>query len=490
MLISVDLPPGVYRNGTDLDSKNRYRDANFVRWQNASLRPIGGWNIRASSAYAAPPRGSIAWNTQSDNVRIAAGTYNKLYSTNAGGVTIDITPAGLTAGSIDAPINLGFGGGNFGTGFYGIERPNDGVPTTCTTWDLGNWGQYLVACSSDDGKLYEWQLDTAGVAQQIANAPIDCTGLIVTDERFIFAFGAGGNEKKVSWCDRENNTDWTPQITNQAGDIELQTAGAIMCGVKVKSDTLILTNTDAHVATYLGPPTVYGFERVGGDCGAISRHTAVAVDDGAYWMGSKAFFVYNGTTVNEMACDVLDYIFSDINAAQQSKVFAVHNGRFSEVWWFYPSDASTENDRYVVYDYKENHWNIGQLDRTTGVDSGSFTTPVWFDSQGNIYNHEIAFSHDSAPFAETGPLLLGEGDQLMKVNKIIPDEKTQGEVSLSFKTRFYPNGTETQHGPYSMANPTSARFQGRQVRMRINGTELNDWRAGKMRLDVIAGSRR
>jgi hypothetical protein len=347
-----------------------------------------------------------------------------------------------------------------------------------------------VACSSDDGKLYEWQLDTAGVAQQIANAPIDCTGLIVTDERFIFAFGAGGNEKKVSWCDRENNTDWTPQITNQAGDIELQTAGAIMCGVKVKSDTLILTNTDAHVATYLGPPTVYGFERVGGDCGAISRHTAVAVDDGAYWMGSKAFFVYNGTTVNEMACDVLDYVFSDINAAQQSKVFAVHNGRFGEVWWFYPSDASTENDRYVVYDYKENHWNIGQLDRTTGVDSGPFTTPVWFDSQGNIYNHEIAFSHDSAPFAETGPLLLGEGDQLMKVNKIIPDEKTQGEVSLSFKTRFYPNGTETQHGPYSMANPTSARFQGRQVRMRINGTELNDWRAGKMRLDVVAGSRR
>jgi hypothetical protein len=78
----------------------------------------------------------------------------------------------------------------------------------------------------------------------------------------------------------------------------------------------------------------------------------------------------------------------------------------------------------------------------------------------------------------------------MKVNKIIPDEKTQGEVSLSFKTRFYPNGTETQHGPYSMANPTSARFQGRQVRMRINGTELNDWRAGKMRLDVVAGSRR
>ena len=85
---------------------------------------------------------------------------------------------------------------------------------------------------------------------------------------------------------------------------------------------------------------------------------------------------------------------------------------------------------------------------------------------------------------------MGGGDNIVKVNEIIPDEGTQGQVSLTFKSRFYPNGAETSHGPFSMANPTGARFQGRQIKMRINGSEVNNWRAGKMRLNVIEGGRR
>ena len=57
--------------------------------------------------------------------------------------------------------------------------------------------------------------------------------------------------------------------TNEAGDIELQTSGQIVCGVRMRGRTLILTTADAHIATYAGPPTVYGFERVGTSCGAV-----------------------------------------------------------------------------------------------------------------------------------------------------------------------------------------------------------------------------
>jgi len=41
-----------------------------------------------------------------------------------------------------------------------------------------------------------------------------------------------------------------------------------------------------------------------------------------------------------------------------------------------------------------------------------------------------------------------------------------------------------------MANPTSVRFTGRQVRMRVEGDRLADWRVGIMRLDAVAGSKR
>ena len=59
----------------------------------------------------------------------------------------------------------------------------------------------------------------------------------------------------------------------------------------------------------------------------------------------------------------------------------------------------------------------------------------------------------------------------MSVTEMIPDEKTQGNVNATFKTRFYPNDTERSYGPFTMSNPTSMRFTGRQVRLRVEGTQ-------------------
>ena len=78
----------------------------------------------------------------------------------------------------------------------------------------------------------------------------------------------------------------------------------------------------------------------------------------------------------------------------------------------------------------------------------------------------------------------------MVVTGMIPDEKTQGDVQVKFKTRFYPNDTEREYGAYSMANPTSVRFTGRQIRMRIETKTLSDWRVGNNRLEVQAGGKR
>jgi len=78
----------------------------------------------------------------------------------------------------------------------------------------------------------------------------------------------------------------------------------------------------------------------------------------------------------------------------------------------------------------------------------------------------------------------------MSVTEMIPDEKTQGDVDATFKTRFYPNDVERTYGPYNMSNPTSLRFTGRQVRLRVEGSNADDWRVGINRLEVKAGGRR
>ena len=489
-LLPLKLPAGVYRNGTEFEASNRWRDASLVRWVDNTMRPIGGWEERDTMDTAAI-RGMISWNDLSNDRRIAAGSYNKLSVATAAGTVTDITPVSFTAGTEDAVINTGYGGGFYGAGYYGTTRLAQGQYGEATTWSLDNFGEILVACSSTDGQLLEWTLNTANPAVAITNAPINNLGLVVTEERFIFALGAGNNPRLVQWCDREDRNLWTPAATNEAGDIELQTSGQIMQGIRTRGQTLILTDLDAHSATYIGGQFVYGFQRVGSSCGVTSRKAAAAVDEGVFWMGQRGFHVYSGGAVADLPCTVSDYVFTDINRDQISKVWAVSNQQYNEIFWFYPSAASNEIDRYVAYNYSEQHWTIGQLARTSGVDRGVFSSPIWAAPSGKTYNHEFGLNYDGASvFAESGPISLGNGDTVMRAINLLPDEKTQGDVTATFKTRFYPNDTETSHGPYSMANPTPVRFTGRQMRMRIDGARQADWRVGVMRLDASAGGKR
>ena len=489
-LIPLAIPPGQYRNGTDFQASNRWRDASLVRWIEGTMRQVGGWRERVTIG-SDPIRAALGWRDLGGDRRFAAATFDTLTSTLASGTTTDITPGDLVAGSASSTVNIGYGGGVYGSSAYGTVRPDGGSYGEATTWSLDNWGEFLVACSTADGRLLEWDLDVANNAAPIANAPIDNLGLVVTEERFLFALGAGGNPRKVQWCDREDNTTWTPDVANEAGDLELQTPGQIMLGIRTRGQTLIITDQDAHAATYQGPPFVYGFQRVGSSCGVISRKAAAVVDEGVFWMGQRGFYGYAGGTVQDVPCEVNDYIFESLNTSQRSKIFAVSNQAFNEIWWFYPSEGEDENDRYVSYNYAERHWATGMIARTAGFDAGVFQQPILFSDDGIAYDHEVGLQYDgSTPFAETGPITLGNGDQVMAATMLIPDEKTQGDVTATFKTRFHPNDTERSYGPYAMSNPTDVRFTGRQIRMRVEAARLADWRVGIMRLEAKPGGMR
>jgi len=492
MYIPLKLPPGIYRNGTEYQAAGRWYDANLVRWYENTLRPMGGWRKRSASQMTGMCRGFITWRANDAERWIAAGTQSKLYAMNEAGTLKEITPSGITAGIASATIKTGYGYSTYGTYAYGVARPDLGGLIPATTWSLDTWGEYLVACSSADGKLYEWQLGfaTPTLAAAITNAPTGNKALLVTSERILFALGAGGNPRKVQWCDQEDNTVWTPLATNQAGDYELATVGTLIAGKRVKGVNLLFTDVDVHTAVYIGAPFVYGFEKAGSGCGLISAQAVVAIDTAAIWMSKSGFWTYDGY-VKPLPSDVSDYVFTNINFNQASKVYAVHNSQFGEIWWYYPSSSSNENDSYVTYNYRENHWNIGSLARTAGTDAGVFTNPLLVSTDGYIYEHEVGFAYDSASvYAESGPVQLGNGDNLMSVRQVVPDEQTLGEAVVSFKTRNYPTGAQSTFGPYTAANPTDVRFSARQVNIKVTGAVLADWRIGVMRLEAVTSGKR
>jgi hypothetical protein len=493
-LLNVSPPAGVVKNGTALQQANTWSDANLVRWYEGAMQPIGGWRKRTTAAMDGVCRAIISYLDNGRNRRTVAGTHTKLYFVGEDNTLTDVTPSGFTTGNANAVQNLGYGGLTWNASTWNTPRPDSGAYTPATTWSLDTFGEYVIACATSDGKIYQWANSTGTPAALLSNAPTSTTAIVVSEERFVFALGAGGVGNKVAFSDQEQSNVWAPAATNQAGSFTLATNGNLMAGVRMRGETLLLTDIDAHTARYQGPPFVYGFRQAGTGCGVISANGCAVADGTAYWMGNNGFYMYNGS-VQSMRSSVGDFIFSHLNTTERSKVFAVVNSQFSEVVWFYPSAGTTENDSYVSYNYRENHWQIGKVARTAGFDIGAFVFPNYVSSEATgsyVYEHEVGntYDTDSDVFAETGPMQIGVGDRMMVATSLIPDEQTQGDVTATFKTRTYPNSAESSFGPFDMANPTSVRFQGRQVQMRVTGDQPTSWRVGNMRLEVVAGSRR
>ena len=188
-------------------------------------------------------------------------------------------------------------------------------------------------------------------------------------------------------------------------------------------------------------------------------------------------------------------MFGNFNRSQRAKVWAMTMSDFGEVWWFYPSATSLEPDRYVIYNYVENHWTTGDLTRTAGIDRLAFEFPMMADTV-NVFDHEDG-ARIGTPFLDSGPIEIGNGERVIDADELIPDESTSaGQLLGSLRVRLFsrnsPTETEVEipDSPFTLANPTPIRLSGRQVRVKIEEATAADWRIGDLRLQGQAGSKR
>ena len=209
--------------------------------------------------------------------------------------------------------------------------------------------------------------------------------------------------------------------------------------------------------------------------------------------GSKAFLEY----WNEENQNVTFRVFGRFVAEEVVAAFrawAVENPAFGEVTWFYPSDGASEIDRYATFNYREGHWSTGSLERTCGIASqpGVHVYPVLAKANGVVYDHESgsARAGEGAPSLESGPLELGDGTSLMSLQRLIPDDKTVGDVNLTIFTAPNPDTAETSNGPYTLTAHRTIRLKARQIRVKLTEAVATAWRVGVIRLGVAMSGRR
>ena len=462
--------------------------------------------------------------------------------------TFTITTAGSATSGSTA------GGGSSGTAAFQI---NIGITTTIlgTGWGAGTWGRFEWGSSSGalagqtlrlwaadnfgedlifnimNGSIYYWDA-TGGTSTRAvelssltgaSDTPTIARKVLVSDvDRHVIAFGANiintstQDPLLIRFGSQESLTDFTPTATNTAGDLRLSKGSEIITAVQTSRQILVWTDQSLYSMQFIGAPFTFGVSLLGDNIRIAGPNTAIAVNDVVFWMGQENFYLYDGR-IQAIPCTVRDYVFNDMNNQQSFKFHAGSIASQTEIWWYYCSSGSTEIDRYVVYNYGQQVWYYGTLVRTAWNDraSGLRSFPQGTGTDLYLYDHERGlddYSTGSAvainAFVESSDFDIGDGQQFMLLNRILPDLSFNGSDAanpaalFTVKSRDFggdnftesPSGSATRTATSPVEQYTDKidlRARGRQMAIRVENTATGvKWRLGAPRLDARPDGRR
>jgi hypothetical protein len=457
-------------------------------------------------------------------------------TTSASG-SADINPY-ATVGPLSQTYGYGWGTDTWGAGGWGDASSTSDVILDPGSWSLDHFGQILIA-TVKNGKTFKWSpinLDPNALTTRatiVSGAPTRSVMSIVSErDRHLIVLGTetviGDPTKQdkmfIRFSDQEDISDYTPTSINTAGTFRLDSGVKIIGAAKAKDYILILTDTSAYVMQFVGPPFTFSIRQVGSNCGAIGQHAIKYVNGAVWWMGQAGgFFVYDGT-VKSLPCLVEDFVFTNkgnnlgINYNAGEIVYAGLNHLYSEINWFYPKSGSEKVDRVVSYNYEENVWTTGSMDRTSWTDATLYDNPyaTKFNTTGTptypiiqgvtnvngastYYAHEVGNNEVSATgvktaipaFIQSGDFNLGEGEVFISMRRFVPDFKLlTGDAQITINLRDYPadGAVSSPLGPFTINSSTDkidTRARSRFASLKIANTSTDqNWRFGTFRADV------
>jgi len=431
---------------------------------------------------------------------------------------------GIGAYQINTGTNAFLASVGYGVGTYGSSPWGGGGALTFAgqlrLYSQDSFGDDLIF-NPRSGPVFYWDESAGTSARAVdvttmtgaSDAPVAALQVMVSPEdRHVICFGVNSigttaiDPLLVRWSAQENAVDWTPTSTNSAGGQVLSTGTTFVGAVQTRQEVLIFTDKSIYSMRFSGAPFVFRFTKISENVTVLSPAAMVATGDAVFFMDLQGFYVFQGS-INRIECNVLDYVFSNIDREQLFKVYATNNPDNSEVSWFYPT-SSGEVDSYVTYNYVEQHWAIGTFDRGVWIQAPTKTNPVASSNDlanvktNYLYTHENGYDADGAAlgaYIESGGTSLDDGEFFMFMDRFLPDFEIKGttnnaDFTVKIKGTRYPlesPATLSTSTVTAATTQSSVRARARDIILRIesNGTGYG-WTMGTFRFDLRSDGRR
>lgn len=476
--------------------------------------------------------GGLTLNNEYQIVTVSTNTYtinagSNAASTTTGGGAAVVAAYQINTGLDTVTLGAGWGSSAWGSGGWGAAGTVLLSSAQLRLWSHDNFGEDLVICPRDGGVYYyDRSLGNTARAFDIgqlsgaSDTPVIATQIIVSEaDRHILAFGCNPQGSSVQdrllirWCDQEDAANWTATATTTAGDLRIPIGSQFIKAIRTRQEILVFTDISLHSVQFIGPPYTFGQQLLSGNISIAGPEAVCVSGDAVFWMGDENFYVYTGR-VEPVPCTLLDYVFRDINLDQRYKIISGTNKQFNEVWWFYPSADSTENDRYVAFNYVTQEWHCGELGRTAWLDI-KVPQPIGAATDGYLYYHEYGIDDGSQnppvslnAYIQSSPLEIGSGDHFLFITRMIPDINFDGstattpQVTMSLTGYLYPGGNykpgrtgnivrtlDADVDEFTQKIDTRLRARAVSIRYECN-TVGTRWRIGDVRMDARQDGRR
>lgn len=374
---------------------------NYTSASNASIAATADYQTNVGSDVALPPQGwgdlnwgdgpwggsegvasstsARVWNMDNygDDLLINL-SYNKIYywDESAGGRAIALNDKTRKTSTFATATATGSTLVTIEDEAHGVGVGDTVTITSSSTVDLiGTWPVGDVLTSSSYEISITGSITVADESISVtyvagtAYCPTKAIQVLTSERaRHVIAFGCNPigsifiDRLFVRWSSSEDPTTWQPLSTNSAGGQDLSSGSEIIGALSTRLETLIWTDTALTSMRYVGAPFYFSFNDVGRGMSMVGPNASANANGVVYFMDRGSFYVYSGS-VQRLRCPILNTVFDDFNYDESAQVSCGTNLDFSEVIWFYPSATSTENDRYVVYNYDQQVWYYGSLSR-------------------------------------------------------------------------------------------------------------------------------
>jgi hypothetical protein len=321
----------------------------------------------------------------------------------------------------------------------------------------------------------------------------------------------------IRWASQDEPQKWEPLPTNSAGFLRVSRGSNILRAIATRQEIVVLTDSSVYSLQFTGTTDVFALQELASNTSLISPRAVATASNTVFWMGEDKFYVYDGR-VQTLPTTLREYVFKDINYAQSDQIISGTNEGFNEIWWFYPSENSTWNNRYVIYNYLDQNWYFGTMERTAWLDTPLRTVPVAVTTGENDQNNGILYNHESGiddagipmeSYIQSADFDIADGEQFMLTRRIITDINfsqsnvtgTTPQVNITVRPRNFP-GSQYQNDPSDTQNviETTAdiftnqifvRARARQMAIKVSSSQLGtQWQLGTLRLDARQDGKR